>query len=206
MKVLSEHQLKQEARHEYNKVHNKWILDNCSFGFFDIETGNLNAPFSRIINACVLDRDSHKVWKNQAAGKDDHALVKKIRIELESFDYIVTYYGTGFDIPYLNTRLLLAGERPLKAIRHIDLYYTARHFLKLHSNRLATVCDTLFGGTQKTQILPAVWEKALRGDKAALKYVMEHCVADVEELERVFDSLVGFRALSQTPLKGGYFG
>ena len=205
MKVLSEHQVKQELRHEENKAHNKWILDNCNFVFFDIETGNLNAPFSRIIGACVLDRDDRDI-DQYLSFKTDNSLVKKLRNRLEEADYVVTYYGTGFDIPYLNTRLLLAGERPLKAIRHIDLYYTARNSLKLHSNRLATVCDTLFGATKKTQILPAVWEKALRGDKAALKYVIEHCVADVEELERVFDALVGFRALSQTPLKGGYFG
>ena len=205
MKVLSDHQVKQEKKHEQNKLDNQWILDNCNFVFFDTESGNLNAPFSRIIGACVLDRDTHMV-DQYVASKTDKRLVRQLRDRLEEADYVVTYYGTGHDIPYLNTRLLLAGERPLRAIRHIDLYYTARYNLKLHSNRLAAVCDTLFGGSKKTKLIPAVWERAMQGNRESIKYVMEHCVADVEELERVFDALVGFRALSETPLKGGYFG
>ena len=204
-RIQSEKFSKQEARHETVIESNEWILENCSFGFFDIETGNLNAPFSRIIGACILERGKSTVLQYQA-GRTDKVMLSKLRNKLEEQDYVVTYYGTGFDIPYLNTRLIIHGLRPLAAIRHIDLYYTARHFLKLHSNRLATVGDTLLGASGKTQILPAVWEKALTRDKAALKYVMEHCVADVEDLERVFDKLVGFRNLGATPLKGGYFG
>lgn len=188
---------------------NSFVLESKSFVFFDIETTNLNASIGRILCASMLVRD-YSDWdrdgtmKTYVDRKTDKKIAVKIRDFIERFDYVVTYYGTGFDIPFINTRLLIHGERPLKAIRHIDLYYTARNVLKLHSNRLAVVGETLFGESGKTKLMGPIWDAAASGDKASMKYIVEHCEADVMELEKVFDVLKSFRNLGATPLKGNY--
>ena len=132
---------------------------------------------------------------------DDHATVLLLRDWLESYDYVCTYYGTGFDIPYLNTRLIVHGERPISRLRHVDLYYTAKFQLKLHSNRLDVVAETLFGKSEKTRVLGPVWTRAAQGDPEAMKYIVEHCEIDVEVLERVFHRLRGFINLSEKRIK-----
>ena len=76
------------------------------------------------------------------------------------------------------------------------MYYTARFKLKLHSNKLVGVGETLFGKTGKTRVVGPIWTKAMMGDKESLRYIVEHCQADVVELEDVFNELRGFVNLS----------
>jgi uncharacterized protein YprB with RNaseH-like and TPR domain len=152
-----------------------------------------------MICACV--KDHHGAIRTFIAGQvdgaiDDHQAVVETRDYLESLDYVYTYYGTGFDIPFINTRLIVHNERPIDRLRHIDLYYVARHRLKLHSNRLAVVAETLFGESDKTRVIGPIWTRALAGNKEALTYIVEHCEIDTEVLERVFDRLRGFVNLS----------
>ncbi len=178
---------------------NRWIEENSNICFFDIETTNLSASIGMMICACVKDKDGEtytfKMSKENGLF-NDHKAVVEIRDFLESYDYVVTYYGTRFDIPYLNTRLIMYGERPLQRLRHIDLYFTAKFKLKLHSNKLAVVCETLFGDTEKTRVIGNTWNQALMGDKQSMDYIVEHCQIDVAELEKVYDELKGFINLS----------
>lgn len=189
------------ALHKKYVDRNQYILDNKTFGFFDIETTNLNASIGRMLCASIYNGQDTTTFFHS---KDDSRFIKKVRDEIRKYDYIVTYYGTGFDIPFVNTRLLIHGFEPIGAIRHVDLYYTARNVLKLHSNRLAVVGETLFGESGKTKLMGPIWDAAASGDKASLQYIMEHCEADVVELKRVFDVLKDFRNLGATPLKGYY--
>jgi uncharacterized protein YprB with RNaseH-like and TPR domain len=172
---------------------------------FDIETTNLDASIGMILCACVKEMGGETftaVSRMPEGGfMDDHEVVVQIRDWLEEYDYVCTYYGTGFDIPYLNTRLLIHGERPINRIRHVDLYYTAKFQLKLHSNRLAVVAETLFGNSDKTRVLGPVWTRAAQGDPEAMKYIVDHCQIDVEVLERVFNHLRGFINLSEKRIK-----
>lgn len=179
---------------------NQWLLDNSRFAYFDIETSNLNANIGMLFCACIKERgkDDVKVYTMEKDGDllSDRKALEEIRDALEQFDYVCTYYGTGFDIPFLNTRLILNGLRPLDTLRHIDLYYRARFNLKLHSNRLAVVAEAVLGKSNKTAVMGPQWNHALMGNKAALDYIVEHCVIDVVELEEVFEQLRGFINLS----------
>ena len=175
---------------------NAWLI-----GFFDIESTNLDASIGMMLCACVKERGgSIETFACDISQLpfDDHKMVVAIRNCLESYDYVVTWYGQKFDIPFLNTRLLMHGERPLERLRHIDLYYTARFKMKLHSNRLGVVAETLFGSSDKSRVLGPEWIKAMMGEQESLDYIIKHCQIDVAELEKVFDSLRGFVNLSAT--------
>ena len=191
---------KKLLRAEENKAKNQWILENKSFATFDLETSNLNASIGEILCGCVkhLNGDT----KTFVAGRNGDGLIAdRIRAELMKHDYIVTWYGTGFDLPFLQTRLLVSGHKPLSHIRHVDLYYTARSQLAMHSNRQQAVGEALLGESNKTRLIGSVWNAAMKGSKPAMKYIVDHCVKDCEELERIFGYLVKFRNLGATPLR-----
>lgn len=119
---------------------------------------------------------------------DDKILVKKLADELSKADIWVTWYGTYFDVPYLNSRLLYHGLDPLPPVPHVDGWRIARNRLKLHSNRLASV-SAFLGLDDKTQLLQDQWRKAAAGYRDAIKYVKEHCAKDVVVLEQAYNKL-----------------
>ena len=196
----AEEEKRKEALAHERELKSQHLLWTKSFAMFDIETTNLNASIGEILAACVkqLGQDEVKVFK---AGRDDKKLVRDVAQELKKYDYICTYNGTRFDLPFISTRLLVHGQPSLGTLRHIDLYFTARTFLRLHSNRLQVVAETLFGTSTKTQVLGNIWNRAQKGDRKSLNYIVEHCIEDVKELERVFCALVPFRSLGATPLR-----
>ena len=187
------------ARAERAKAKSAWLLANKSFATFDLETTNLDASIGEILCGCVKPLGQNgKVFVGE---KTDAGIVADIRDELEKYDYIITWYGTGFDVPYLTTRLLVSDKRPLAKIRHLDMYYTARTYLKLHSNRQQVAAETLLGQSAKTRVIGSIWNNAMRGNKTAMKYIIEHCIGDVTELEKLFYKLITFRNIGATPLR-----
>ena len=189
------------ARADATAQKNEWVLANKRIVAFDLETFDLAADYGLIMVGCVKDRGGETKTFFAHGDRDERECVVAIRDELERADYVCTYYGTGFDLPYLNTRLIIHGERPLHQIRHVDLYYVAKFKLKLNRNRLANVEMALFGVSNKTEILPGIWRRALQGDQAALDYIADHCQRDVAILERCFDRLRGFINLGATRLR-----
>lgn len=192
---------KKEHRQIEAQLKNEWLLENKKIVMFDLETTNLEASIGFILCGCTKERNEEvKTFTARAADGflDDREICLAMRDELEQADYVCTYYGSRFDLPFINTRLIVHGERPVAKIRHIDLYYTARFKLKLHSNKLAVVAETLFGESDKTRVLGPIWTRAMMGDSEAIKYIEEHCQIDVIVLQNVFERLRGFVNLSAT--------
>ena len=191
------------ARADHSAQKNDYLLNTRRIVFFDIETFDLAADFGLVMVGCIKERGGETTTFVAHGDVDERECILGVRDTLEAADYVVTYYGTGFDLPYLNTRLIIHGERPLHQIRHVDLYYKVRHGLKLNRNRLDNVEDALFGDEAKlkTRIKPGIWRRALQGNQDALDYIVHHCVADVELLEKAFNKMVGFINLSATRIR-----
>lgn len=191
---------RKEARNARAKNKSAWILENKSFAMFDLETTQLDADFGRILCGCIKPLDGEIL--TFAARTDDSKIVKKIRDELAKYDYIATWYGTGFDLPFLRTRLLVHNQEKLTPMRHTDMYYTARHNFKFASNRQSMVMLSLAGHAYRTPVIGRVWNDAGVGDKRALNTIVEHCQEDLKDLETLFKLLVPFRNLAETRLIG----
>jgi hypothetical protein len=106
--------------------------------------------------------------------------------------YLVEGFGshnTGFDVPFLRTRMLAHGLTGyVRKLRHLDLYFTVRGKLLLSRNRLMNVIELLqtSDGTvpDKGRVEPAKWMKVIfAGDEQALEEVVQHCIEDVYALE-----------------------
>ncbi len=166
--------------------------------FVDLETTNLKGNFGRVLCASVADKygnvrtfrlDDPLFARDRR--RDDVALVVALRDYLEQFDMLVGWYSKMFDIPFLNTRLLIGNERPMRTdIMHLDPIYKARKgSLTLHSARLDAVAKTFRLPVQKTGLDPDIWNDAADGVTEAMDYVVQHCEADVLVLRMVFHIL-----------------
>lgn len=162
---------------------------------WDIETTNLTATFGVIL--CI----GYK-WRGESKPKiitilddehrdmlDDKRLVKRFAEIFEQADWHVTWFGIGFDLKMLNSKLIQHGLKPLPPKPHIDLWKTARSKFKLHSNRLAVWEEFLGTSQKKTPITFEAWRRAALGDRKALRQVKEHCEIDVQVLEEVYERM-----------------
>ena len=178
---------------------NKWILENKTFAMVDIESTQLDADFGRLI--CVGIKPLHGDPIMLQSLKGDKKLAVRAAKEIRKYDYIVTYFGTRFDLPFLTTRLMVAGNPSLGLLRHVDVYYTVRSQLKLAANRQAMAVLSLFGKADRTDVVGKIWAAASEGDKEAVDYIVSHCEADLYDLEKLFLAMVKFRNLGATPVR-----
>jgi len=164
----------------------------CSF---DLETTSLNGNFGIILCACIkpFDKeiktfrgDKYPNWKVRRSV--DAPLCRDIWKELEKYDIWIAHNGNKFDVPFLRTRLMKAGVR-MPQPKLIDPVRLARRYLKLGYNSLEQVAAH-FGFYGKTIVHGDYWmEAAYDGDKEAMDYIVEHCIADVRLLEKVADRM-----------------
>lgn len=190
---------RKRGRTEVAKARNAWLLERSKIGFYDIETSNLDASIGLMLCACVKIRNSRTLTFTTTRRKgmlDDRQALVGLRDAIESLDLAVGFYSTRFDLVFINTRLIMLGERPIDHIRHLDLYYTARYKLKLHSNRLDVVAETVLGKSNKTRVVGPIWTRAIMGDNDAMKFIIDHCRRDVQVLGDVFEKLLPFVNLS----------
>jgi uncharacterized protein YprB with RNaseH-like and TPR domain len=160
----------------------------------DGEMTNLDANFGRVLCFCIKPLDGRVITLKEGQYKkrfpgDDKSLVEAIAQKLEKFDLWIGWYTQRFDIPFIQTRLVINGSPPLQKRFHIDLWFQSRYKLKLHSNRLEAVADSLDVPHKKTKLLPDIWRRAQAGDKTALDYIVKHCQEDVRTLEDVYNRL-----------------
>lgn len=167
-------------------------------GFFDLETTALDADFGQLLCGVIGEYDPQSPEEpglikyelddfDTPEGRcDDKGLAVTLREELSRYDLIVSYNGSRFDIPFLNTRLAAEGERGLSAKRHKDLLYVMRYKFRLQSNSLKNVGNFFFGHTVKTDMDKRTWRAAHAGSRTAYNEVIDHCRMDVIELARVW--------------------
>ena len=105
-------------------------------------------------------------------------------------DLIVHFNGDNFDIPYINTRRVGAGKRPLPAARYMDHWKTCRYKLRLRRASLAVLSEHLKVRHRKTYFEPTVWQRAAYGSKKDLDKIVHHCELDVVVLEECHDRVI----------------
>ena len=165
-------------------------------GVFDIETTGLKANWSHMLcwSMKELGKEgihSHLITRSAVRDKNDKKVVLSAIAEITKYDRIITYYGSGFDIPYLRSRAIYhqIDFPTYKELLHTDLYYIARSKLRLHSNRLGSICQFFGIDAKNHPMTPDLWQRAGAGEKEALDEVLTHCIEDVQSTEKVWDML-----------------
>lgn len=163
--------------------------------FFDIEASDLKADIGHIIcigykwnfedKAKIISLLSHPGKKIN----DDSAVLREFEKVFNQADLVVYHFGDFYDLPFIQTRRLIHGMKPLPNVASIDTWRICKKKLKFGSNRLDRVLDALKCPYHKTPLKLSHWAAAWTGDKKAIRYIIEHCVNDVLVLEWVYNKI-----------------
>lgn len=190
--------------HTYLSHYNCFITENPSkakIGFIDIEASNLKANFGIILCYCIKVANEDKIYESCITKKEatqaefpDKRLVQQLVTDIEQFDLLYGFYSTKFDLPFIRTRAISNGLAfpTFGSIKHKDIYYVVKNKFSLHSNRLEVACNELVGSSDKTHFDGNIWRTAVQGRKESLQYILEHCRADVCDLEKLTNKILEF--------------
>ena len=167
---------------------------------WDLECSNLSGMMGRIL-CCgfkqIVDpnlkvdlkpyvfRGDEKRFKHTRDLADDGDLAVAIRDELEKFDVLIAHNGKLFDRKFLNSRLMKAGERPLRSTFFIDPMWIVRSHLRT-SSKLDNIQQFLGLEDAKTKITWDNWMRAMGFDRKAMDVIVEHVTQDVLVLEEAY--------------------
>lgn len=162
--------------------------------YFDIETTGLGAYGSEMTCVTIVDQFGNAVTRDkfefeQRSILDDRGLCVWLRDELEKYDILVAWYGSQFDLSYINARLIMHGERPVADRMFIDPIYKARggrYGLKIGGSKLKTVAKALRTGHQKPDVEWETFRLAGYGDAEALAEVRARSHEDTFVLRDIF--------------------
>jgi uncharacterized protein YprB with RNaseH-like and TPR domain len=167
---------------------------------WDIEASNLSADCGFVFCIGYKWIGEDKIHLLKSRGKhiwDDKDLMQKWELVFNSADLHVAHYGSRFDLPFIQTRRMMHGLEPLSPVPIVDTWRISKYKLKLRNNRLATLASAVHipkdkRRPEKTPLEPSVWMMAHAGHKPSIKYIEEHCIADIDVLEAVYLQLRSF--------------
>lgn len=117
---------------------------------------------------------------------DDRKVVREAVKEMEKYLVWVTYYGKGFDVPMLRTRLLKHGLPDMEKQLHVDLYFTLRSALNTSRRSQGHLLSWLKLPEQKMSVSADDWN-AIMVTPAKIKPTMrKRCESDVAGLEALY--------------------
>lgn len=161
---------------------------------WDLECSNLSADFGIILTAGFKEVGKGKVevlnildYSNGDLIQAEKGLLREISKRLLDCDVWLTHYGTWFDLPFVNSRLLYHRLPTLPAnFAHLDTWKISRNRLKLRSNRLVTISEFLGTKDEKNAIKPEQWIRALGGHAPSMRYIVDHNRRDCLVLEETY--------------------
>lgn len=130
------------------------------------------------------------VSPKEANERTDNSMMQDLWDLLEVADIVVAHNGNRFDIPRINTRLLVNGYKPYRSPRFIDTLSVVKRTFDFSSNKLDLVNESL-GILQKLEHEGmGMWKKAVNGthdeSQAALDNMLEYNKVDVLALEELY--------------------
>ena len=158
--------------------------------FFDIESTNLKGDYGAII--CVSFKPfGQKPFTIVAEGPgNDRKLCRQVKQILENHWCWCSYYGTGFDIKMINTRLIRWGMRPVEKRPHLDLWKIVRFQMNTARKSQAHVLGWLGTPEQKMSVSANDWATiASNWDGRAMRTMIRRCESDTIGLEALYKKI-----------------
>ena len=162
------------------------VEESSKIVFFDLESLGLKGDYNSIICGSFkpYDKDPYTIAIKQPG--NDQKVAKDIKAELEKYICWVTYFGRGFDLAMINTRLLRWGLPPVEKRLHIDLYFVLKYGLLTGRKSQSHLLSWLKTDEQKMSVSASVWSEFPFKMKEHLPVLIERCESDVEGLEALY--------------------
>jgi uncharacterized protein YprB with RNaseH-like and TPR domain len=164
--------------------------------YLDIETSSKHANEGTVVAIGLLEKGEPEVRFALTLQEEREALVW-FRERLRNCDRLVTWYGSGFDIPFILTRAVVHGIdlAVLAEVPMLDLCEWSRANLSFSSYSLESVARFLgisgargFKEFRGADIL-TLFKLVERGDFEAQERILEHCKEDLRVLKLVHERL-----------------
>lgn len=161
--------------------------------YLDIETISKKADQGMVIAIGLLKGEEPEVRFAETL-EEERRLLEWLRKELEGCNKLVTWYGSGFDIPFLFTRAALhkVDLKKFFDISMLDLCEWCRGHMIFSSYSLESVAK-FFGAQRKIEFhgsdVGTLFKLIARGNFEARKHIVDHCKEDLILLKYVHEKL-----------------
>ena len=123
------------------------------------------------------------VTPKESIALDDSRIMKKLWKLLDEADMVIAHNAKKFDIPRINSRMLVAGMMPPSPYIVIDTLYYYRKQFGFSSNKLDYL-NTVLSVENKTDTGGLqTWIDCKNGSQDALDHMLEYNINDVKILE-----------------------
>jgi len=154
--------------------------------FFDIEATGLKGDYNSTLVVSFKPYGKRPYSLSIKAVGNDQRVVREAKEELEKYHCWCSYYGKGYDIPMLNTRLLKWGLQPIVSKHHIDMYFVLKSHTVMARRSMGQVAGLLGTPEQKMGVSPNVWsEMGFKVDEH-MPQMIKRCESDCSVLEDVY--------------------
>jgi uncharacterized protein YprB with RNaseH-like and TPR domain len=160
---------------------------------FDIEATGLKADFAFLLTCSFGNVGEKKVTlfslRQYGDGNPlqyEKQLVRDVRKHIMGLDVLLSYYGKGYDIPFLNSKMLEYGFDPLPNLPHVDIYWTAKSNFSLSRKSMQNVAYFSQVSHEKSPVEGRLWKSAMAGNLRALREIEIHNIADIDVLRDVY--------------------
>lgn len=168
--------------------------------YFDLECTSLKGDVGRILVGSILlngemttFRQDEIKRRKRIAMSNDGPIAVAIRDHLETAHMVVGWHSKGFDIPFLNTRLVANGERTITPSLHLDPMWQMRGWRGLapRNSKLSTVAEFFKLGERKQSVDVEEWIKAqMDWNEEAMDILCERCESDVRLLAEITEHIL----------------
>lgn len=127
-------------------------------------------------------------WKpHRGEVNNDKPVLETFLSAVSDADCIVGHNSKGFDLPYVQTRLLKHDLQLMdKDLSHADTKNVSSGRFFFLDNKLQTLGEELFNERKLEHEGWDLWVKTHQGDKTAMNTMEKYCIQDVNLLEKVF--------------------
>lgn len=158
-----------------------------TLAFVDIEATGLRGDYNSVLVVSVKPFAGKPYSFAVTQPGNDKRVVREAKEALEGYDAWVTYYGKGFDIPMLNTRLLKWGIAPIEKRHHIDMYFTLKHKLLTARKSQGHLLNWLGTPDQKMSVSADVWNDIVVNPAKHMPTMIKRCESDASGLQGLYE-------------------
>lgn len=157
--------------------------------FWDIESIGQAGDYGSVLVISVKPFGQEaRVYQVEQLG-NDRRVVREAAADLAGADAWVTYYGKGFDVPMVNTRLVKWGLPPLESRPHLDMYYTVKYRLRTGRRSQAHILRFLETEEEKMDVSPDMWAGLGSNFETNMKKLVRRCISDTVGLEALYNEI-----------------
>lgn len=122
--------------------------------------------------------------------RNEKALVRRLGALLDTADVVIAHNGDQFDLPKINTRLIVHGIAPPSPYKTVDTKTVAKRVFGFTSNKLDDLCQQLGIGKKINTEGFELWQQCMANDPAAWDRMRAYNEHDVTLLHGLYTRLL----------------